>query len=260
MASDRTPLVTDGRPNKSILYALVSRGPVILAEETLGTRRNSVGGNFAIVASKLLARFPNSEGRNTYSYDDEHDFHLYSSGGLFFLCLAEHGMPLRAAYGLLGSLKEKFLQNYASRWERANAYAMSDFSHVISAELKHFNNPESDKMNRLKENISDVKDVMRNNINKVLERGEKIELLVNKSEALAESATVFHKKAKKLKWAMCRENAKLWIIILVVILIVIGIIVATVCGGGNCGGGGGNSGGGGGSAPSPSQRRFLRDY
>ena len=95
----------------------------------------------------------------------------------------------------------------------------------------------------------------------MLERGEKIELLVNKSEALAESATVFHKKAKKLKWAMCRENAKLWIIILIVILIVIGIIVATVCGGGHCGGGssGGGSGGGGG-APSPSQRRLLRNY
>ena len=46
---------------------------------------------------------------------------------------------------------------------------MSDFSRVINGELKKFNDPESDKMHRLKGEISEVKDVMRSNINKVLE-------------------------------------------------------------------------------------------
>ena len=171
-------------------------------------------------------------------------------------------MQLRVAYGLLTALQEKFVSNYDGRWQRANAYAMSDFAHVISGELKRFNDPESDKMHRLKNDIADVKDVMRNNITKVLERGEQIELLVDKSEALRESAVVFHKRAKKLKWAMCRENAKLWIIIFVVILVVIGIIVATVCGGGHCGGGnsGGAGGGGGGATPSAASQRSFRKY
>ena len=255
MASDRTPLVGDNLSDAAhgaILYALISRGSTILAEESLGSRRNPVSGNFAVVASKLLARFPNADGRNTYKYDEQHDFHLYSRGGLFFLCLAEHGVSLRIAYGLLGALQEKFVANYDGSWERANAYAMSDFAQIISSELKRFNDPESDKMNRLQNSISDVKNVMRQNINKVLERGEKIDLLVDKSEALAESATVFHKRAKKLKWTMCRENAKLWIIIVIVILVVIGIIVAVVCGGGHCGGSSGGSG------ASPSASRMLR--
>ena len=104
----------------------MSRGATILAEESLGSR--AIGGNFATVASKLLARFPDTDGRNTYKYDDQYDFHLYSSGGLFFLCLAEHGVSMRVAYGLLASLQEKFLSNYEGRWERANAYAMSEFS------------------------------------------------------------------------------------------------------------------------------------
>ena len=80
----------------------------------------------------------------------------------------------------------------------------------------------------------------------LLTYGEKIELLVDKSEALAESATVFHKRSKQLKWAMCRENAKLWLIIAFVVLVLIGIIVAIACGGGGCGGGG--------SSPSPSPK------
>ena len=248
-ASDRTPLVggfkTSDAP-KRILYALVSRGNVILAEETLGKKsKRGISGNFATVASKLLSKFPQSDGKNSYKYDEEHEFHLYSSDGLFYLCLAEQGVQLRIAYSLLASLQEKFLSHYGERWQRANAYAMSDFSRVINGELKRFNDPESDKMYRLKGEIAEVKDVMRNNINKVLERGEKIELLVDKSEALAESATVFHKRAKTLKWAMCRENAKLWAVIICVVLAVIGIIVIFACGGG-CGGSGGS-----GSAPAP---------
>ena len=134
--------------------------------------------SFFFARSKLLARFPDADGRNTYKYDDSHDFHLYSTGGLFFLCLSEHGVQLRVAYGLLTALHEKFVSNYDGRWQRANAYAMSDFAHVISGELKRFNDPESDKMHRLKHDIADVKDVMRNNITKVLERGEQIDLLV----------------------------------------------------------------------------------
>ena len=253
MADDRTPLVggfnTGAPESKRILYALVSRGNVILAEETLGKQsKRGISGNFATVASKLLSKFPQSDGKNSYSYDAEHEFHLFSSDGLFYLCLAEQGVQLRIAYSLLSSLKEKFLSHYGERWQRANAYAMSDFSRVINGELKRFNDPESDKMYRLKGEISEVKDVMRNNINKVLERGEKIELLVDKSEQLAESAHVFHKRAKSLKWAMCRENAKLWGIIIFVILAIIGVIVSVACGGGGCGGGGG---GGGGNAPTP---------
>ncbi len=241
---DRTPLFNSKEDEpKRILYALVSRGSVILAEETLGKKnKRGVSGNFATVASKLLAKFPNSDGKNTYSYDREHEFHLLSKGGLFYLCLAEHGVQLRIAYACLAELQQQFTAQYGERWQRANAYAMSDFSRSIKGALERYNNPEADKLHNLQNQISDVKDVMRSNINKVLERGEKIELLVDKSEALAESATVFHKRSKQLKWAMCRENAKLWLIIAFVLLVIIGIIVAIACGGGGCGGG---------SAPAP---------
>ena len=52
MSSDRTPLIIggDSAGHGCILYALVSRGSTILAEESLGSRRKAVGGNFATVA------------------------------------------------------------------------------------------------------------------------------------------------------------------------------------------------------------------
>lgn len=47
------------------------------------------------------------------------------------------------------------------------------------------------------------------NIDKVLERGERIDLLVDKSEALNEQSFVFKKNAKKLKDEMWWKNTKM---------------------------------------------------
>jgi hypothetical protein len=45
----------------------------------------------------------------------------------------------------------------------------------------------------------------------VLARGEKIELLVDKTEALNQSAKKFQKSAKTLKNAMWWKNVKMWL-------------------------------------------------
>jgi vesicle-associated membrane protein 7 len=47
------------------------------------------------------------------------------------------------------------------------------------------------------------------NIDKVLERGEKIELLVDKTDALQGDAFRFKKQSRRLKQAMWLKNAKL---------------------------------------------------
>ena len=50
--------------------------------------------------------------------------------------------------------------------------------------------------------LNEVKDIMVENIEKVLQRGEKIELLVDKTEALSQSAKRFQTQSKSLKNVM----------------------------------------------------------
>lgn len=64
--------------------------------------------------------------------------------------------------------------------------------------------------------INEVKSTLTENINKVLARGEKIELLVDKTEQLNMSANKFQKSARTLKRAMWWKNVKMWIVIIVV--------------------------------------------
>jgi len=67
----------------------------------------------------------------------------------------------------------------------------------------------------------------------VLQRGEKIELLVDKTEILEQHAFKFHRGARTLKRQMCLKNAKWIVAIIVVLTIIIYIILAISCGGAN---------------------------
>ena len=60
-------------------------------------------------------------------------------------------------------------------------------------------NPQADSINRVKEEINQVKSVMVQNIDKVLDRGERIELLVDKTDHLQNDAFRFRKAGRALK-------------------------------------------------------------
>lgn len=69
------------------------------------------------------------------------------------------------------------------------------------------------------------------NIDKVLERGEKIELLVDKTEVLDQHAFKFKRQAKILKRSMWWKNVKLIVIIILILLAITLIILFIACGG-----------------------------
>ena len=75
-----------------------------------------------------------------------------------------------------------------------------DFSPVLKRQMEYYNgDPSADKITKVKGELEEVKGVMVENIEKVLERGEKIELLVDKTDRLNQTAFKFEKTSKQLK-------------------------------------------------------------
>ena len=67
--------------------------------------------------------------------------------------------------------------------------------------------------------IDEVKDIMVDNIDKVLARGEHIDLLVNQTNSLQSSSVQFHKTAKRLKYTIkCRRYSRIACCVSTVIL------------------------------------------
>ena len=91
-----------------------------------------------------------------------------------------------------------------------------------------------DRVNQLRSQVDTVKGVLRENINKVAERGEKLEDLGERAEYLNLKADIFQHTATRLKRKLWWQNMKLRLIfisiivvIVIVIILIIGIVVAT---------------------------------
>jgi vesicle-associated membrane protein 7 len=90
---------------------------------------------------------------------------------------------------------------------------------------KYNNKTEVDKLSSLRKELSELEEQSLRNMDKVIERGEKIEILVKKSETLADQSYDLRDTSRKVKNKMWWKNKKVMIGIVLVILVVVGIII-----------------------------------
>uniref|UniRef100_A0A7S3Q5V1 V-SNARE coiled-coil homology domain-containing protein n=2 Tax=Chaetoceros debilis TaxID=122233 RepID=A0A7S3Q5V1_9STRA len=212
-----------------ILYSLVSRGNTVLAEytATLAT------GNFPTVTRMLLAKIPAADGKMTYVYDD-YVFHYVVESGICYLCMSDEKNKHRLPYAFLQDMKDLFLGKFGmDAAHRAIAFSFNEeFSPIIQQRMDHYNSGGAmDNIDALKNQIDDVKEGMVQNIEKVLERGEKIELLVDKTDRLNQQAFRFESTSRNLRRHMYWRKIRNVGICSAVAFIVIFILVAEGCGG-----------------------------
>nr|XP_009937599.1 PREDICTED: vesicle-associated membrane protein 4 [Opisthocomus hoazin] len=89
--------------------------------------------------------------------------------------------------------------------------------------------PRNDKIRHVQNQVDEVIDVMQENITKVIERGERLDDLQDKSESLSDNATAFSNRAKQLRrqmwWRGCKMKAIIALVAVVLLLVIIVPIV-----------------------------------
>lgn len=88
----------------------------------------------------------------------------------------------------------------------------------------------SKRLQQAQAQVGEVVDIMRVNVEKVLERDQKITDLDRRADDLQEGASQFQQQAVKLKRKYWWENIKMWLIIGVVLLVIIIIVVVSTTG------------------------------
>ncbi|VDH95419.1 vesicle-associated membrane protein 8-like [Mytilus galloprovincialis] len=86
----------------------------------------------------------------------------------------------------------------------------------------------TDHIDRLQGDVNEVTHLLKDNVEKVLERGEKIEDLQNRSEDLTASSIQFKSRSRDLRRKMCCKNFKMTCILIIVITVVIAIIILVI--------------------------------
>ena len=204
--------------------SLVANGKTVLAEFT------STSGNFPTVTRLLLQKIPAENGKMSYVYD-KHVFHYIVEEGITYLCMAD-SQERRIPFAFLEDIKNRFKYSYGDQGRTAIAFQMNeDFGRELQKQMEYYNaNPAADNINRVRQQLDEVKGVMVQNIEKVLERGEKIELLVDKTDKLNQQAFKFEKQSKQLKNAMWWRNLKMKLMFAVIVIFILYIICGLACG------------------------------
>jgi vesicle-associated membrane protein 7 len=185
----------------SIIYALVARQTTILAEYSSRT------GNFTAVTSKILQRIPQEDSMMSYVYD-KYVFHYIVEHRICYMCMADEKFGRRLPFAFLQDIKNRWKASFGDRGQSAPPYAMNEeFKKILRKQMDYYSSdPNADKITRVQGEIEEVKTIMTTNIDTVLKRGEKIELLVDKSEHLSSESMKFKKQSTSLKRAMCWKN------------------------------------------------------
>ncbi|RKP08683.1 Longin-like domain-containing protein [Thamnocephalis sphaerospora] len=198
----------------SIIYGLVARGPTILAEHTAST------GNFTTVTQHILEKIPAEDSKLTYVYD-RYLFHYVCQDGIVYLCMADDSFGRRIPFAFLEDLKTRFTALYTpDQVASAIAYGMNEFSRTVAERMDFYsNNPSADRFRQVHGELEQVKGVMVQNIERVLERGERIDLLVDRTDQLSQAAFTFRKRTTALKRAMWWKNIKLMFMLVMVLIV-----------------------------------------
>ncbi|KAJ2513683.1 hypothetical protein GGI11_004217 [Coemansia sp. RSA 2049] len=216
--------------SSGIVYALVSRGPVILAEHTAAGVGG--GGNFQQVTQAILDKIPPNDSKLTYVYD-RFLFHYISEGGIVYLCVADDKFGRRIPFAFLQDMAERFVAAYTDgEIVAASAMGLGSFARTIAHQMDYYSrNPaQVDSIRQVHGEISQVKDVMVQNIERVLERGGRIDVLVDKTNSLNNAAFAFRKRSTAVKRQYWWRNQKLMAAVVLSVVVFVYLLISSACG------------------------------
>lgn len=87
-----------------------------------------------------------------------------------------------------------------------------------------------DALRTAQREIDGVREIMTENIERVLERGERIDLLVDQTDRLGNSARDFRVRSRGLKRRMWWKNVKLMVLLALVVIFLVYLFVGFGCG------------------------------
>eukprot|EP01013_Petalomonas_cantuscygni_P025877 TRINITY_DN48004_c0_g1_i1.p1 TRINITY_DN48004_c0_g1~~TRINITY_DN48004_c0_g1_i1.p1 ORF type:complete len:213 (+),score=36.73 TRINITY_DN48004_c0_g1_i1:143-781(+) len=201
-----------------IQYACVIESSEVLAEHppTADHARLSLPPLRPIVQRVASSHFPPTQ-RKTLTESRFH-VHAKASGLRVFLCVATPETEAPVCFGLLDFLEQ-----------RCEAEAVTQWPQTIAARLPVVNDKKNQKLADLRADIEATREVMVENIERILERGEKLESLVEQTSTLADEADNFNRSSRRLKQAMCKQHFRLIVIGIIVAVVVFLIILLIAC-------------------------------
>lgn len=125
--------------------------------------------------------------------------YVYSHpNGLAGVCVTDVEYPTRVAFSIINKILEEFSNKYNKNdWEKLDGKSRLDFPE-LKTYLADFQNPhKADPFMKVQQELDETKIILHKTMDSLLQRGEKLDDLVTKSDMLSSQSKMFYKTSKK---------------------------------------------------------------
>ncbi|KAL2891260.1 synaptobrevin like ykt6 [Ceratocystis lukuohia] len=181
-----------------LLYIGIIRNSSEPAVELIAEKELSAFSRFTRT-SRALAKVAErtKPGQRQDIEEQDSTFHVYSrSEGIAGVIISDHDYPALAAHQILSKVVDEFLSDHPkTTWATGSpALSMPQLKEYLA---KYQNPEEADSIMKIQKELDETKIVLHKTIESVLQRGEKIDDLVAKSDGLSAQSKMFYGQAKK---------------------------------------------------------------
>lgn len=221
-----------------LLYSCIAYHNTILTEHT-----TSAASATSSLASLILPKIDHSSAQKlTYTHGANHIHYIADAApasegnapGLTYLVIAKQDLGRRIPFGYLVEIKKRFLHQHPNAdFASLPSYGAASFNSDLKKLMVEYGTTKAgqdDAFKNVQAEIDNVRDIMSKNIEQVLERGERIDLLVDKTDRLGGSAHDFRVRSRGLKRRMWWKNVKLMALLVLVIIFLVYLLVGFGCG------------------------------
>ncbi|XP_023493620.1 uncharacterized protein VAMP9 [Equus caballus] len=207
----------------TITYSCIANGRMVLAELAL------TGGSYQEAASTVLRLVLLRAEPKTVIQMGSFVYHTLFIDGITYLCASDNALDTVTPSAFLKNVSDTFLRNpllSEEYFSPSNAVA-ADFQQVLGKYMVKYNkNQDNSSISTLRSQVTDVKNAMTQNIDKILESEERSNIFPDSTDDL-QTAVKESQKTRQILRRIWWKHFKKIIIITVAILLSIIIILLT---------------------------------
>lgn len=126
--------------------------------------------------------------------EQSYTFHIYSrTEGIAGVIISDHEYPKLVAHKLLSQVVDEFLTaNPRTKWATGTPQPPIEMKQLGEYIVKYQDPQQADSILKIQKELDETKIVLHKTIESVLERGEKLDNLVQRSEGLSAQSKMFY--------------------------------------------------------------------
>ncbi|XP_041088272.1 synaptobrevin homolog YKT6-like [Polyodon spathula] len=184
----------------SVLHKGASKANLLKAAYDLSSfsffQRTSVQEFMTFTSALIVER--SSHGSRASVKEQEYLCHVYvRNDSLSAVVIADNEYPSRVCFTLLDKVLDEFSKQVDRIDWPSGSPATINYTTLDGYLAKYQNPREADPMSKVQAELDETKIILHNTMESLLERGEKLDDLVQKSEHLGNTSKAFYKTARK---------------------------------------------------------------